>query len=65
MGILQKEAAAQIGVSEATFYNWEGKATTPLACYLPRIIAFLGYDPIEEPTPLPNVSLRRGESRCI
>jgi transcriptional regulator with XRE-family HTH domain len=45
LGLYQRDVATQIGVSEATIYNWERNATTPQVHQLPKIILFLGYDP--------------------
>jgi DNA-binding transcriptional regulator YiaG len=38
--------AQQLGVDEATVHNWEVKATEPELRHLPRIIRFLGYNPL-------------------
>ena len=45
MGLLQCEAAEQIGVDECTIYNWETNRVTPAVRLIPRIIKFLGYCP--------------------
>jgi hypothetical protein len=47
----QTEAAAHIGVIEATIVHWEG-GTLPYDRMYPAIIAFLGYEPWEEPKTL-------------
>jgi len=53
-GLFQREAAQEIGVSEATLYNWEtGRVNQPETRHLPKILAFLGGDPREEPEDLP------------
>jgi DNA-binding transcriptional regulator YiaG len=39
-----------LGVSLWTVINWESGETRPLVRYGPRIIAFLGYDPLAVPT---------------
>ena len=44
--LLQKDVARQIGVDEATIWNWENNATIPEIRFVPRIIEFLGYDPL-------------------
>ncbi len=49
LGLLQKEVADQIGVSAPTVYRWESNETTPPVRFLPRIIQFLGCNPL--PTP--------------
>ena len=46
IGLFQKEAAEQIGVSEATIYNWERNANSPQVHDIPAIILFLGYNPL-------------------
>ncbi len=47
-GLLQKEVADIIGVNVATVVNWEKNHTSPPVMLLPRIVGFLGYDPIDE-----------------
>ena len=49
LGLLQQEVAAQLGVTEATIVNWELNHTSPEIRFIPRIIAFLGYDPNSAP----------------
>jgi len=44
--MLQKELAKQVGVDEASVYNWEANASAPRTDYLPAIIRFLGYNPL-------------------
>jgi len=52
-GLLQREVAEIMGVSEASISNWELNHRPPfISCY-PKIIAFLGYIPF----PPPNKSL--------
>jgi transcriptional regulator with XRE-family HTH domain len=46
LNLLQRDAAEQVGVCESTFLHWEQNATTPPVTFLPRICAFLGYDPL-------------------
>jgi DNA-binding XRE family transcriptional regulator len=46
LGLFQKDAAKQIGVDEATIYNWESNETQPTNRSIPRIIQFLGYNPL-------------------
>lgn len=53
LGLLQREAAARIGVDETTIYNWETHHSSPQIRHLPRIIAFLGYNPLPVPQTLP------------
>ena len=47
LGLLQREAAKRIGVTESTVYNWE-KVMEPEVRFLPKIIEFLGYNPLPE-----------------
>ena len=49
LGLLQHEAAEEMGVSLWTVINWELGETTPPVWYGPRIIKFLGYDATPEP----------------
>jgi len=37
--------ARELGVSVATVRNWEKNRTTVAPRFLPRVVAFLGYDP--------------------
>ena len=46
LGLLQRQVAEQIGVDEATIWNWESNATAPAIRLIPRIIRFLDYDPL-------------------
>jgi transcriptional regulator with XRE-family HTH domain len=46
LGLFQRQVAEQIGVTEWTIFNWESNATRPPNRHVPRIIAFLGYNPI-------------------
>lgn len=43
--LFQQEVAKQIGITESTLLNWEHNRSTPTVQYIPRVIAFLGYDP--------------------
>lgn len=45
LNLLQREVAQRLGVKTDTILNWEHNRTTPTLRYLPRVIAFLGYDP--------------------
>jgi transcriptional regulator with XRE-family HTH domain len=49
-GLLQKEAAAILGVSEAAVQAWESGTRNPRVKVRPRILEFLGYDPLPAPT---------------
>jgi transcriptional regulator with XRE-family HTH domain len=43
-GLEQWQAAKEIGVSTATYRNWEVNRNLPTVKHLPGTIAFLGYD---------------------
>jgi transcriptional regulator with XRE-family HTH domain len=45
LGLLQEQVAAQIGVDEATIWNWENNITATAIRLIPRITHFLTYDP--------------------
>lgn len=51
-GLLQKEAAAELGISEWGYANWENGKTTPGTVLYRRAIEFLGYYPHSRPTTL-------------
>jgi transcriptional regulator with XRE-family HTH domain len=42
-----KELAEKLGVDERTMCNWETNRTFPQLRFIPKIIAFLGYDPCD------------------
>jgi transcriptional regulator with XRE-family HTH domain len=46
-GLLQKEVAVHLGVSEDTYRFWELGEAYPRIKYFPKIIEFIGYIPIE------------------
>ena len=46
LNLLQRELANQLGVKTDTLLNWEHNRTRPTLRYLPKVIAFLGYNPI-------------------
>lgn len=50
--LLQRQVAQQIGVSEATIYNWEGNRTKALR-KIPAVLRFLGYSPWPNPASFP------------
>jgi DNA-binding transcriptional regulator YiaG len=52
LGLTQKEVAESLEVSLWTMLKWELGEASPLTQFLPRIIAFLGYDPFPEPQTL-------------
>ena len=45
LGLLQKQAADRLGVSQQGYVAWELRRKKPVARYVPAIINFLGYDP--------------------
>jgi len=47
-GLLQKEVAQEIGVLRGTINKWERNRGEPRAADVPRILTFLGYDPLPE-----------------
>lgn len=51
LGLLQREAAEQIGCSVASVTSWERDRAQPKVSVLPAIIDFLGYAPIEPAEP--------------
>jgi transcriptional regulator with XRE-family HTH domain len=52
LGLLQREAAAIMGVSTATAVNWEKGKSKPVAAQFKPAMDFLGYDPSPEPQTL-------------
>jgi DNA-binding XRE family transcriptional regulator len=45
LGLIQRNVADQIGVSESTIYNWERNSNSPQVHQIPAVIRFLGYNP--------------------
>ncbi|MHB9037748.1 MAG: helix-turn-helix domain-containing protein [Armatimonadota bacterium] len=45
LGLLQKDVAKILGVTEASVFYWETHRASPRGRYIPRIIEFLGYLP--------------------
>jgi len=45
LSLLQKEIAARLGADPTTVNNWETGKSEPRLWFVPRILAFLGYDP--------------------
>lgn len=43
-GLLQREVAQALGVTEATIKKWENSRSYPALRFVPRIVEFLGYD---------------------
>lgn len=50
--LLQREAAAALGIAIETYINWEKDRTRPVASQFQPLVAFLGYDPSPEATTL-------------
>jgi transcriptional regulator with XRE-family HTH domain len=48
LGLYQKDVAARLGVTTSTIWNWEHGRTID-SRYIPRVITFLGYNPIPCP----------------
>jgi transcriptional regulator with XRE-family HTH domain len=51
LGLYQKDVAARFGVTTSTVWNWEHTGSVDL-CSIPRVIEFLGYNPISQPKDL-------------
>ena len=51
LGLWQRDVAKLLGVDTFTILNWEKGKTTPKIRHLPRIIAFLDYDPYPPAAP--------------
>jgi DNA-binding XRE family transcriptional regulator len=49
-GIRQSEAALKFGVSKRTLSTWETDRVYPAWAFQPRLIAYLGYNPFNDPT---------------
>jgi transcriptional regulator with XRE-family HTH domain len=48
LGLRQRGVATQLGVNVNTLPNWEKHHSSPQLYLIPRVIAFLGYDLVEE-----------------
>lgn len=53
LGLFQRDVADQIGVSEATIYNWERNTNSPQVHDIPAVIRFLGYNPLPSSSSFP------------
>ena len=51
LGLLQRDVAERLEVNQMTVCNWETNRTSPQLRFIPRIHAFLGYDPYDTPPP--------------
>jgi len=49
LGLYQKDIAVQIGVTTSTNWNWENGWSSIALGYMPKIINFLGYNPLPQP----------------
>jgi DNA-binding XRE family transcriptional regulator len=49
-GMRQTEAAVKLGISNRTLSCWETDRVYPAWTFQPRLIAYLGYDPFNDPT---------------
>jgi DNA-binding XRE family transcriptional regulator len=47
-GLWQEHVAAELGVAVTTICNWEGNHTSVATRFLPKVVAFLGYDPRQQ-----------------
>src|SRR5882762_6941678 len=47
LGMHQKDVAALVNATTSTVTNWEKNQTSPRLYLLPKIIKFLGYDPLQ------------------
>lgn len=47
LGLRQRDVADQIGVATSTVTNWEKGRTTPDFRVMPKVIDFLGYEPVD------------------
>ena len=46
LGLLQKDLAQRLGVDKASVHNWENHRSSPSLQFIPKVIDFLGYDPL-------------------
>lgn len=58
LGILQKDVAKFIGVSDDTITFWENERVAPQVQYYPKIIQFLGYYPFQKDLATPGGKIR-------
>ena len=47
LGLCQKDVAVKLVVTTSTVWNWENRGSVDLR-FIPRVIEFLGYDPIPQ-----------------
>jgi DNA-binding XRE family transcriptional regulator len=48
--MFQKDVAKELGVNQWTFIGWELDRKAPAPIYYPKLISFIGYNPLPEPT---------------
>jgi len=51
LGLYQKDIASRLNVTTSTVWNWENVGSVDLR-FIPRVIEFLGYNPIPQPEDL-------------
>jgi transcriptional regulator with XRE-family HTH domain len=51
LGLLQREVAKQIGVTNCTIQYWETNRVAPALRFRPRIVSFLAYDAYDRKVP--------------
>jgi transcriptional regulator with XRE-family HTH domain len=49
LGLYQKDVAEQIGVTTSTIWNWENNWSSVTLRCMPKVIEFLGYNPVPWP----------------
>jgi transcriptional regulator with XRE-family HTH domain len=66
LGLYQAQLAPILGITESTITNWEKNRTNPTLHLLPKIIEFLGYDPLPPgTTSLGEILLRYRKTRGV
>jgi transcriptional regulator with XRE-family HTH domain len=63
LGLIHNEVAAKIECDERSIENWERGKTSVKVWHYPRIIAFLGHQPLPEPSTLGALIRRERVSR--
>lgn len=49
LGLLQREVAELLGIATCSVAKWESGVIFPLARYGPKLVRFIGYDPLDKP----------------
>ncbi len=62
LGLFQKDVATRLGVTASTIWNWE-HGWTIRKRFIPRIVAFLGYNPDQNHT-IPEANSELIASNC-